>query len=244
VGEICIVTGNILLNDIESFRLALRVTKLDGSYPLIVPEMFSVGASKEREYYEHTIVSFAATYKNVEDGSSWSEFVLKFEHLLNKVDFDIARIHLETEFLGDYHFFWGAKRSGNYNPYNKSDMIECPRWYFGYGFRHMFGSLHRKDDLQLVPSGFDYPIQFDEETKVAFNDCLPKLNAAEPGTPIFFSDLKENGIDYHHYSYLILTYLEINGVIETHYDRDKGPYIKRLKEIKPLTTPYDTTSYL
>ncbi len=31
MGEICIVTGNILLNDIESFRLALRVTKLDGS---------------------------------------------------------------------------------------------------------------------------------------------------------------------------------------------------------------------
>ncbi len=96
MGEISIVTGHILLNDIGTFRHALRTTKLDGTYPLILPEMFSVGASKQYAYYEHTIVSFAATYKNLEGGSGSLEFILKFEHLLNKVDFDLARIHLKV----------------------------------------------------------------------------------------------------------------------------------------------------
>lgn len=243
MGEISIVTGHILLNDIESFRRAVRTTKLDGSYPRILPEMFSVGASEEYTYYEHTIVSFAATYKNLEGGVSWSEFILKFEHLLNKVDFDLARIHLETEFLGDYHFFWGAKRSGDYNPYNKPGMIECPRWYFGYGFRHMFGSLHYEDDPQLVPYGFEYPVQFDEQIKAVFNEHLPTLNAAEIGSPVFLNDLELGRAFGHDNIYLVWAYLEMHQVLERHYEQGKGIYIKRLKEINPLTTPYDTTSY-
>jgi len=243
MGDISIVTGHILLNDIESFRRAVRTTKLDSSYPRILPEMFSVGASEEYTYYDRTVVGFAATYKNLEGGVSWSEFIMKLEYLLAQTDFNCARIHLETAFLGDYDFFWGAKRNDSYNPYNESGLIECEKWYFGYGRRNIFGNLDDENDPQVAPYDFIYPVQFDERMKAAFNEFFPTLNAAKIGSPVFLNDLEMGKAFGHDNMYLVWTYLEMHQVLERHYEPGKGTYIKRLKEINPLTTPYDTTSY-
>ncbi|KGK31701.1 hypothetical protein [Cellulophaga sp. E6(2014)] len=236
MGHISIVYGMIKLNDVKSFHKTILDMKPDENYPWIRTEMFNTKSIESPYYYENPITTFGTTYKNLSGGNDWSEFILKFEYLLDKIDFDYARIRFETEFLGDFEFFWGRKTGKSPEFYKKDDLIEQDKWFFGYGFRHMYGDLICKNTPD-VPFDFKYPIEFDIDAKNSFNEIIPELNKIQINTKEYFDNqariLKNDG------SNLILTYLKLNEVIEYGWEFKKGFFLKRLKEIKKINTPYN-----
>jgi len=236
MGEISIVHGIVNIKDVTLYKKLVDSMQVDENYPWIRPEMLNLCGEQRPYYYKNPIVTFGATYKNLDGGISWSEFILKFEHLLEQLDFKFARIRLETEFMGDYEFFWGAKTGSEKELYSEKDMIEMGKWFFGYGKRHMFGSL--LEQAPKLPFDFQYPIEFNPTMKDEFNSILPELNRLELGTRIFDNWTSHKVIGNDH-SDLILTYLKIKKVLNFGRDSQKGMYIERLKEIHKLTTPYD-----
>lgn len=237
MGHISIVYGVIKLNDLKSFQKTIQEMKPDENYPWIRAEMFNTNSIECPYYYENPITTFGTTYKNLQGGSDWSEFVLKFEYLIDKIDFDFARIRFETEFLGDFEFFWGKKTGIEPEFYKDDDLIEREKWFFGYGFRHMYGSLI-SENIPEHPFDFKYPIEFDEEAKNHFNTKIADLNKIQIDTKKYFKDHSE--ILKNDSSYLILTYLRLNNVIEYGWEAEKGFFLKRLKKIKKINTPYET----
>lgn len=238
MGEISIVHGIIKIEDLNLYKEVVKSMEIDENYPWIRPEMLNLCGEERPYYYENPIATFGATYKNLDGGVSWSEFILKFEHLLKQIKFDFARIRLETEFMGDYEFFWGAKRGVEKEFYAEKHLIESEKWFFGYGIRHMFGGLKEKE--AKLPFDFQYPIEFDSEIKEAFNLILPELNKLESGKRTFFDNWSRHKVFGNDHSHLILTYLKINNLIRFGWESGKGIFIERLKEIKELKTPYHT----
>lgn len=141
MGQISIVYGIIKINNIESFNTVIKALPADDEYPWIRPEMFNIGSTEPPYFYKSTIATFGATYKNLEDEISSAEFIHKFENILRDLDFDFARIRLETEFRGDFELFWGRKTGKQPKFYDNRGLLEHELWFFGYGFRNMFGSL-------------------------------------------------------------------------------------------------------
>lgn len=188
--------------------------------------MFHVGSTESPYFYGNPIASFAATYKGLEGGTSLSEFVLKFEYLIEAVDFKFARIRLDTEFLGDFEFFWGRKRGTEREFFRNEDLIEREKWFFGFGFRHMFGGL--MDGAQPdVPYDFVYPIKFEEEIKNKFNQMVFELNQTPLATRTYFENFYNHSVWGNDHAHLILTYLKLNKVIKFGFERDRGtPYDK------------------
>ena len=234
------VHGVVVLNDLPLFQQVLRTMKPDQNFPWLRADMFNVGPTTLPYYYQRPVVTFGTSYKNLDGGSNWSEFILKFEYLLAKLDFDYARIRLETECFGDYEFFWGQKTGAPASFYGNTDLIERDRWFFGYGCRHMFGSLLHEEVPEL-PYDFQYPIAFDEDAKRSFNEAIPKLNQLTIGTQQYIKDALHHRVLGNGYNYLILTYLALNSVIEYGWEAERGLFITRLKEIKEIETPYSPT---
>ncbi|SDF44885.1 hypothetical protein [Cellulophaga baltica] len=237
MGHISIVYGMIKLNDIKSFNKTIQEMKPDENYPWIRAEMFNTKSIEHPYYYESPITTFGTTYKNLSGGNDWSEFILKFEYLLGKIDFDYARIRFETEFLGDFEFFWGRKTGRKPEFYKKDDLIERDKWFFGYGFRHMYGGLI-SENTPDIPFDFKYPLEFDVDAKNSFNKKVVELNEIEIDTKKYFKNHTE--ILKNDNTNLILTYLKLNNVIEYGWEAEKGFFLKRLKEIKKVNTPYNT----
>ncbi|MDC7240889.1 MAG: hypothetical protein PQJ50_11060 [Spirochaetales bacterium] len=235
MGSISIVHGIIKIRDINSYKEVVESMELDDNYPWIRPEMLNLCGEVRPYYYENPIATFGATYKDLDGGVSWSELILKFEYLLTQIDFDFARISLETEIMGDYGFFWGAKRGVENELYSEEDLIESDKWFFGYGKRDMFGRLEEQEPKK--PFDFQYPLEFNQPTKEEFNSIIPELNQLEPGRKTFIEE--NHNIFGSDHSHLILTYLKINKVLCFGWEPGQGLYIERLKEIKELTTPYD-----
>ncbi|MCE7995223.1 MAG: hypothetical protein HEP71_24810 [Roseivirga sp.] len=234
MGEISIVHGIIKVEDIVNYKKVIDSLEMDENYPWIRPEMFNLCGEEQPYYYENPIATFGATYKNLDGGVSWSSFMLKFEHLLRQLDFDFARLRLETEFMGNYEFFWGAKTGAEDEFYKREDLIESSHWFFGHGIRHMFGGL--EEQQPKLPFDFQYPIEFNPTIRDAFNSMLPELNKLKLKTIIFFDDWSKHTVFGNDHSQLILTYLKINKVIRFGWESGKGMFIERLEEIKKLTT--------
>lgn len=135
-----IVSGRILMNGriSENTRQFIQSLDNDTVYPWIRANMFCIGSTEESPYYYESILGFAATYKGVED--DWDEFIRKFEHILANIEFYNAKIQLETEYYGTFHFFWQAKTGvTHFEP--KEQFREAEKWFFGYGYRNQFGLL-------------------------------------------------------------------------------------------------------
>ncbi|MDO3423892.1 hypothetical protein QWT87_03250 [Chryseobacterium sp. APV1] len=123
-------------------------------------EMFGLGIS-EYSYYEDPVITFGATYKQIE--YHWKEFIITFENILKQLHFDTAKIQLETEILGTYNFFWKSKRNSTVkeNFDEKDKIIETELWFFGFGNRDRWGLL----ESELLPSEifkidhFKYPVE-------------------------------------------------------------------------------------
>jgi hypothetical protein len=237
MGSISIVHGIVALKDITRYKTVIQTLDRDENYPWIRPEMWNLCGEERPYYYDHAIASFAASYKNLDGGIEWSEFILKFEHFLRQLDFDFARIRLETEFTGDYEFFWEAKKNAARESFKQDQLIECKKWFFGFGRRHMFGGL--MEDAPSQPMNFTYPVVFDPEILEKFNDILPELNALESGVKTYIEKSFSHPVFGNNHSHLILTYLKIRGLIRFGWDSTDGLYFVRLGFLDEIpSAPY------
>lgn len=237
MGEICIVHGIIVTKDVDASKSLIKALPPLEIRPWLRTEMFSIGAQERGHFYENPAISFAATYKNLEGGELWDEFLLEFEYILAQTRFTFARLRLDTEFLGDYEFFWGSKQDNWPDRYKNYNLIECPQWHFGSGFRNMWGGLVIKSDPQALPYNFEYPLKFDEETKNHFNQFIPTLNQYPLNTKIYPPKNFDDS-----FMFIVIKYLELNCALISGRD-STGLFITRLREIVPLTTPNDFTQY-
>ena len=156
MGFQSIVHGRIVINN--NLIDARRIIKSLGNDEWILrTEMFGQGVSKVT-YYEDPVISFGATYKQIE--YHWTEFILKFENLLRQFDFDTAKIQLETEIMGTYNFFWKSKKNGRNNFEEKEKLIEVEEWFFGFGNRSRWGTLESdlQEDEIFELEDFKYPV--------------------------------------------------------------------------------------
>lgn len=72
------------------------ILNLGNDERMLRTEMFGLDISVS-SYYENPMISFGATYKQIE--YYWSEFILRFEDILKQLHFDTAKIQLETDLL-------------------------------------------------------------------------------------------------------------------------------------------------
>lgn len=158
MGTQSTVYGRITVDkDFDKVKTYFKSIQPDNSFPFITPEMFNVGSTSTPLFYDELIITFGATYKAVED--CWADFIVKFERILEKIEFVTAVIHLETEFMGTYCFFWKYKMP-NDNFSSDYRLIEMPKWFFGVGNRDMWGQLlDLLDNKHDYPFGFSYPVQ-------------------------------------------------------------------------------------
>lgn len=157
MGYQSIVYGRIVIsNNHEEARNVILA--LGNENWMFRTEMFGLGVSQVT-YYEEPVISFGATYKQIE--YHWEEFILKFESLLRQFDFDTAKIQLETEIMGTYSFFWKSKRTSKENFDEDDNIIETDEWFFGFGNRSRWGTLvtdlTEGDIFRL--DNFEYPIK-------------------------------------------------------------------------------------
>jgi hypothetical protein len=154
-----IVSGRIVLGNYPE-KAREVIAALGNGRSILTTEMFGLGIS-QRTYYEDPVLSFGATYKQIED--YWSDFIVAFEEILRQIDFDTAKILLETGIYGDYNFFWKSKRNGrNRNFREKDEIIETEEWYFGFGNRTRDGHLVPPYTFEAQVfdwEGFKYPVE-------------------------------------------------------------------------------------
>ena len=232
MGSISIVHGIVKVTDVPLYNEVINALEIDENYPWIRPEFWNLCGEERPYFYEAPIATFGATYKNLDGGVSWSEFMLKFENILHQIKFDFARVRLETEYLGDFEFFWGAKNNLENEFYAREGLIECDKWFFGYGRRHMFGGLEEEEPM--LPFEFQYPVEFDLEIMARFNSIVPELNEMKRGEKTYFRNSTEHYVFGNDRSHLILTYLKINKIIRYGWDFDNGFYIERLEKIDEI----------
>lgn len=225
MGVQTIVHGRIQLKgDFESSRDFIKSLSNDDKYPWIRTEMFSLGASERPYYYDEPIIGFAADYKGLE--YDWTSFIIKFENVLRSIQFDTAKIQMETEFVGTYNFFWKSKTDKNKEFDEKENLIETKDWYFGYGYRCRWGLLDEElEDRHVFNIDFEYPIKFEEKTLTEFLNATKYLKNEE----IEYLNNKVSNLDKLH---AILTYCFTNKMIDYGFVGGKGYWVKKLKEIK------------
>jgi hypothetical protein len=224
MGQQTIIHGRISLKgDFEKSREFIRSLNNDDTYPWIRTEMFNVGASERPYYYEQPIIAFAADYKNLE--YDFTSFIIKFENVLKNIEFDTAKIQMETEFYGTYNFFWKS-RSGTEKFEEKEQLIETGDWYFGYGYRCRWGLL----DIELKEEhvfaiDFAYPVKFDPKTLAEFTKAVKE---ADINQEVYIMDRVKN-LDK---LYPILIYGSVIRMFNFGFEPGKGYWIKKLKEIE------------
>ena len=233
MGEISIIHGRVLINDISSTKKFLDNYKFNSNFPLVTREMFSIGSEI---YYDNPILNFGATYKNVGEEPNLASFLIKFEDILKNISFNNAKLEFETEFSGEYHFFWGTKYNSENQFYKGYGLIEYENWFFGSGYRHMFGMLLNNIE-EKKPFDISFPIEFNQKRRKSFNNIVDELNKIELNAKRYFpyphpllSAISDD---------LILTYLSLKNQLEYGYDPDKGKYVKRLKIIEKIKTVYN-----
>ncbi|MDR2237833.1 MAG: hypothetical protein LBE92_17050 [Chryseobacterium sp.] len=156
MGFQSIVHGRIVIeNDLNKVRDIIQ--NLGNDQWMFRTEMFGLAIS-DRAYYENPVISFGATYKQIE--YYWAEFIQNFEDILRQIEFDTAKIELETEIMGTYHFFWKSKKQGKISYEKEAKMIEVEEWFFGFGNRdrwgHLVTGLSEKEIFAI--DDFKYPI--------------------------------------------------------------------------------------
>lgn len=218
--------GRIVLGrDIERSRAFLSSLSDDAQYPWIRTEMFSMGATERPYYYEQQVVAFAASYKGLEDDIK--AFVLKFEHILRHIDFDTAKVEIETEYMGTHHLFWRSKQTDCSNLEDEC-LIETSEWLFGMGYRSRWGTL--LEDLppqHFEIMGFEYPIRFDA---LALEQLYAALDAASDGEKVYLDHMFKLWEPL----YPILVYHQLRDEIRYGIEAGKGYWAIRLKPFEKL----------
>lgn len=168
-----IVYGRILSgNSIDENKKVINDLDDEQPFPWILKEMFYFSALERPYYFDSQIITFGATYKQVEDDlTSW---IIKFESILTKLDFITAKIQIETEICGTYDFFWKNKKYnyGNHDDAHYLGMgLKVARdWYFGYGKRSMWGTPDEDDSNYITEiHGLIQPFELTDDDKALLN---------------------------------------------------------------------------
>lgn len=229
MGTQTIIHGRITLKGDIGKTQKLIAALRDDKYPRICTQMFSVGATEHYSYYEEPVVAFAATYKSVED--DWDCFILKFEHLLKRIEFDTARIQMETEFFGLYHFFWQSK-TGHERFEEKDKMTERPLWYFGHGYRSRWGQLEEGNgDEQTLPFAFEYPVIAHEPLLKELRSLLQAMELGNLPKTIYVSEYLDTDLVKTGKIYLALIDLYLDKEADFGNDVHKGYWMKRMPHV-------------
>lgn len=163
----------------------------DQPFPWIRSEMFGFQNLDRPYFYDQPIITFGATYKQVED--DWTAWLIRFEHILENIDFDTAKIQLETEIYGTFNFFWKSKKYiyGNHDDKHFIDMglNVGELWYYGYGLRSMWGTLEDdNENISAYRAIFNnvHPYQITSEVLTLFDELKKHLSFGERN---YFYDL-------------------------------------------------------
>jgi hypothetical protein len=224
MGQQTIVHGRIILNgNFEKSKEFIRGLGNDDKYPWIRTEMFSAGTNESPYYYEKPVIAFAASYKDLQ--YDFTSFIIKFENVLRNLEFDTAKIQMETEFYGTYNFFWKS-RSNTDKFEAKEQLIETNEWYFGYGYRCRWGLLDEElKEKHVFAIDFEYPVKFDSKTLAEFTQVVKEANINQE---VYIRDSVKN-LDK---LYAILVYGSVNKMFDFGFEPGKGYWIKKLKEIE------------
>lgn len=162
------VFGRILIeNSIDDNKNIIQQLDTVQAFPWIYKEMF--------HFCEHEtlvggmIITFGATYKELEaDLNCW---IMKFEDILQSLDFNSAKIQIETELFGTWDLFWKSKKYwyGTEPKYEEFKLISCDKWYFGFGKRSMWGTLESLDSEDFLT---DVPFRIVEMDKTLLSNIL------------------------------------------------------------------------
>lgn len=197
----------------------------------VEPAMFSlVNSPNTPDFYNEQILAFGASYKSIE--YDWKAFMVVFEHILRNIDFVSAKLELETEINGHFQFFWMKKDAHtSFSP--EDHMLETKNWFFGYGFRDMWGLLEKDFEERDVFSEGLYPLKFYRPVVERLNDFFDKNGLV--GEKLYL--LKHLG-DFASGDQLlpILEFLQLNGLLEYGLEGGKGYWVKALRE--PIEIPF------
>jgi hypothetical protein len=83
-------------------RASIDALPADDTWPYLTRDLFAV-PSQKHSYYEQ-LITFGTIYNGVE--RAWEGWLGKFEALLQTMYWYEARVHLETDSWGTYHYVW------------------------------------------------------------------------------------------------------------------------------------------
>lgn len=161
-----ILSGYILsrYGEPDTFGSPIKAMGIDTQFPFLSAGMFNLEVLERPQFYDQRVISFAATYKNIEYENGVTMFFLKWETLLHQLNFDTAQLELQTEAMGTYRFFWKHRSHPDTLQSRFQDetfqLIQTQDWYFGYGYRTKSGALITPltDDQIFSADGFTYPM--------------------------------------------------------------------------------------
>lgn len=199
LGEIAILHGRIIMNDKESGNKFFRNYK-DSNHPLLPKESFNLALLNSEHYRYNPILTFGRTYKYLTGGNEWRQLILKFEHILMSLNFDNAKMYLETEFMGNYEFTWKS-----INLENSKQLQFSP-------------SRNANDSDPVMPNDTEYPIKFNERILERFNSAIIELNNIPIHSKFIISNPYKHELWGHDAVRVILTKLQLNEIIEWGYE--------------------------
>ena len=224
LGEIAILHGRIIMNDKESGNEFFE-NYIDMNHPILPKESFNLSLLNTEHYRYNPILTFGRTYKYLTGGNEWKQLILKFEHILMNLNFDNAKMYLETEFLGNYEFFWKAQKIEGVKSLS-----------FGAGKHTMFGRKIETAEPEM-PMNTEYPITINEEVLKKFNSQIENLNNNPVNTKVTITKPYEKELWGHDATRVILTKLQLIKSIEWGYEKIDGEnvmYIIRKENLKQI----------
>lgn len=118
MGHFSIVHGYIYgRGDPEDSRAVINALPEQDSSPYLTRDLLAI-PTREHSSWDH-LITFGTIHNGVE--TAWSEWLDKFEALLERLDWDDAHVYLETELWGSYHYRW--KRTYTEVPQEDGDVM-------------------------------------------------------------------------------------------------------------------------
>ena len=193
------------MNDKESGNEFFK-DYVDTNHPILPKESFNLNLLNSEHYRYNPILTFGRTYKYLTGGNEWRQLILKFEHVLMNLNFDNAKMYLETEFMGNYEFMW------------KSIILE--------NSKQLKFSTSRNTNVTdpVMPNDTEYPIKFNERILESFNSKIDELNNISIDTKFVISDPYKHELWGHDAVRVILTKLQLNNSMEWGYEKIDDKY--------------------
>jgi len=185
----------------------------DKNHPVLPKEAFNLELLNSEHFRYNPILTFGRTFKNLDGGYGWKQLIQKFEFILRSIKFRNAKMYLETEIMGNYEFYW---------KYNHESNTEN-KLLFKAGKYSMFGTEILEENRKF-PFDTEYPIKYDKEVLDGFNSIVNQLNEIELKTKYVFQKPYEHNFIGHDGIRLILTKLQLEGLIEWGYEKKENNY--------------------